>query len=338
VTETLAAQNLTIGYPAARAPKLVAGPLNFALKPGELVALLGPNGAGKSTLLRTLAGLQAPLAGQLVLADKDLIALSPPERARLLSIVLTDRVEAGGLTVLELVRLGRHPHTGWLGGLSAHDEAQVQDALAATNTTVFASRRVDELSDGERQKVLLARALAQDTPIILLDEPTAHLDLPNRVALLRLLHRLARDTPKAILLSTHELDLALQAADRLALLTAEGALHLGTPEDLVLDGTFAAAFVREGLAFDAATGTFPLHQTHGPAVRLVGDGPAAFWTRRALERAGYTLTAGPDAVAEITVSGADLQYQWLMQVGGALRTGTTVAALLTALRAQLPTR
>jgi iron complex transport system ATP-binding protein len=338
VTETLAAQNLTIGYPAARAPKLVAGPLNFALKPGELVALLGPNGAGKSTLLRTLAGLQAPLAGQLILADKDLTALSPPERARFLSIVLTDRVEAGGLTVLELVRLGRHPHTGWLGGLSAHDEAQVQAALIATDTAAFAARRVDELSDGERQKVLLARALAQDTPIILLDEPTAHLDLPNRVALLRLLHRLARDTQKAILLSTHELDLALQAADRLALLTAEGVLHLGTPEDLVLDGTFAAAFAREGLAFDAATGTFPLHQTHGPTVRLVGEGPTAFWTRRALERAGYTLTAGPDAVAEVTVSGGEAQYKWLMQAGGALRTGTTVAALLTALRAQLPTR
>jgi iron complex transport system ATP-binding protein len=212
---------------------------------------------------------------------------------------------------------------------------QVKAALAATNTTAFASRRVVELSDGERQKVLLARALAQDTPIILLDEPTAHLDLPNRVALLRLLHRLARDTQKAILLSTHELDLALQAADRLALLTAEGTLHLGTPEDLVLDGTFAAAFAREGLAFDAATGTFPLHQTHGPAVRLVGDGLAAFWTRRALERAGYTLAAGPEAVAEITVSGADSQYQWLMQAGGVLRTGTTVAALLIALQAQL---
>ena len=332
----LAAQNLIIGYPAARAPKPIAGPLSFALYPGELVALLGPNGAGKSTLLRTLAGLQAPLAGQLILANKPLAALSPPERARLLSIVLTDRVEAGGLTVLELVRLGRHPHTGWLGGLSAHDEAVVQAALAATNTTVFAARRVAELSDGERQKVLLARALAQDTPIILLDEPTAHLDLPNRVALLRLLHQLARATNKAILLSTHELDLALQAADRLALLTAEGVLHLGTPEDLVLDGTFAAAFAREGLAFDAATGTFPLHASHGPAVRLVGDGPAAFWTRRALERAGYTLTTSPEALPEIVVRNAPDGYHWAMSGAGPRYAGTTVQALLAALRATLP--
>jgi len=332
----LAAQNLTIGYPAARAPKPVAGPLNFALHPGELVALLGPNGAGKSTLLRTLAGLQVPLAGRLVLQEKDLAILAPPERARLLSIVLTDRVEAGGLTVLELVRLGRHPHTGWLGGLSAHDEAVVQAALAATGTIAFAPRRVDELSDGERQKVLLARALAQDTPVILLDEPTAHLDLPNRVALLRLLHRLARDTQKAILLSTHELDLALQAADRLALLTADGQLHLGTPEDLVLDGTFATAFAREGLAFDATTGTFPLHQTHGPALRLVGSGPAAFWTRRALERAGYTLSSSPAALAEVAVQGASGGYQWALNGAGVAASGTTVAALLVALQSALP--
>ncbi|RZK63176.1 MAG: ABC transporter ATP-binding protein [Hymenobacter sp.] len=327
----LAAQNLLIGYPAARTQKPVAGPFSFALNPGELVVLLGPNGAGKSTLLRTLAGLQAPLSGRLTLGEKDLANLSAAERARLLSIVLTDRLEASNLTVRELVRLGRHPHTGWLGGLSAHDEARVQAALAATDTTVFAPRRVDELSDGERQKVLLARALAQDTPLILLDEPTAHLDLPNRVSLMRLLHRLARQTQKAVLLSTHELDLALQAADRIALLTAEGALHLGPPEDLVLDGTFAAAFAREGLAFDAATGTFQLHEGHGPALRLVGEGAAAFWTRRALERAGYTLTTGPAALAEIIVSSAPNGYRWALSGPGQPRAGTTVEALLAAL-------
>jgi iron complex transport system ATP-binding protein len=335
-TPHLAAHALTIGYPTARSNKPVAGPLDFTLNPGELVALLGPNGAGKSTLLRTLAGLQVPLAGRLTLQGKDLAALGPAERARQLSIVLTDRVEAGGLTTLELVRLGRHPHTGWLGGLSAHDEERVQAALAATGTTVFSARRVAELSDGERQKVLLARALAQDTPVILLDEPTAHLDLPNRVALLRLLHSLARDTQKAILLSTHELDLALQAADRLALLTAGGALHLGTPEDLVLAGTFAAAFAREGLAFDAATGTFPLHAAQGPAVRLLGSGPAALWTGRALARAGYTLAPGPAALAELTVATGPAGYHWVLIGPAGGQQGTTVAALLAALASWLP--
>jgi iron complex transport system ATP-binding protein len=177
----LAAEDLVVGYRASgRTSKAIAGPFALTLCPGELVCLLGPNGAGKSTLMRTLAGLQPPLAGRLDLGGTPLADLGAGARARQLSIVLTDRVEASGLSVLELVRLGRHPHTGWLGGLSAHDDAQVQAALVATGTEVFAPRPVGELSDGERQKVLLARALAQDTPVVLLDEPTAHLDLPNR--------------------------------------------------------------------------------------------------------------------------------------------------------------
>ena len=327
----LTAADLVVGYFAAKnKPRPVAGPLQLALGPGELVCLLGPNGAGKSTLLRTLAGLQPPLSGQLIIAGESLATLSAPERARQLSIVLTDRLDAGNLTVRELVRLGRHPHTGWLGGLSAHDEAQVQAALVATGTAAFAPRPVGELSDGERQKVLLARALAQDTPVVLLDEPTAHLDLPNRVALMRLLHRLARQTGKAILLSTHELDLALQAADRIWLLPAEGALRTGTPEDLVLSGSFAAAFVHEGLAFDAATGTFALHAPTGPAVQLVGDGAAAFWTRRALEREGFVPTAAP-ASLRVRVPHA-AQTAWLSQAAGQMpQVHDTVEALLRAL-------
>ncbi|MGI4864274.1 MAG: ABC transporter ATP-binding protein [Janthinobacterium lividum] len=330
----LAAENLVVGYTSGRTSKPIAGPLHFTIQPGELVALLGPNGAGKSTLLRTLAGLQPPLTGRLDLGSTALVNLSASDRARQLSIVLTDRVEASNLTVLELVRLGRHPHTSWLGGLTAHDEAQVQAALAATDTAGFAPRQVGELSDGERQKVLLARALAQDTPIILLDEPTAHLDLPNRVSLMRLLHRLARETGKAILLSTHELDLALQAADRIWLLPTDGQLRIGTPEDLVLSGTFAAAFAREGLAFDPATGTFQLHEAHGPAVRLLGEGAAAFWTRRALEREGYTLTTSPEAPCQLVVSGTPPTQQWTSQLAGKQRTYNTVQELLAGLQAQ----
>jgi iron complex transport system ATP-binding protein len=329
----LTAEDLVVGYRASgRTSKAIAGPFALALHPGELVCLLGPNGAGKSTLMRTLAGLQPPLAGRLDLGGTPLADLGAGARARQLSIVLTDRVEASGLSVLELVRLGRHPHTGWLGGLSAHDDAQVQAALVATGTETFASRPVGELSDGERQKVLLARALAQDTPVVLLDEPTAHLDLPNRVSLMRLLHRLARQTGKAILLSTHELDLALQAADRIWLLPADGRLHTGTPEDLVLSGTFAAAFARDGLAFDPATGTFQLHEGQGPAVRVVGEGAATFWTRRALEREGYTVTASPAAPTQILVGGAPGEWRWTSQVQGKQQVYTTVQELLAGLR------
>ncbi|HEX8425891.1 ABC transporter ATP-binding protein [Hymenobacter sp.] len=329
----LAADDLAVGYFSSRkTPHAVAENLRLALWPGELVCLLGPNGAGKSTLLRTLAGLQPPLRGHLTLGSTSILDLSAPERARQLSVVLTDRLDAGNLTVEELVSLGRHPHTGWLGRLSAHDEAQVLAALAATNTTSFARRPVGELSDGERQKVLLARALAQDTPLILLDEPTAHLDLPNRVALMRLLHNLARQTGKAILLSTHELDLALQAADRVWLLSATGTLHAGTPEDLVLSGTFAEAFAREGLAFDPATGTFALHAPAGPAVQLLGEGAAAFWTRRALEREGFVPTTAPAPLRVTTPATPEADF-WLSELAGQpTQQHQTIAALLAALR------
>ncbi len=329
----LTAEDLTVGYLLRKnAPRPVAGPLRLALRPGELVCLLGPNGAGKSTLLRTLAGLQAPLAGRLAVGGVPLAGLGAAARARQISIVLTDRSDAATLTVRELVALGRHPHTGWLGALTAHDHDQVRAALAATGTTAFAHRPVGELSDGERQKVMLARALAQDTPVVLLDEPTAHLDLPNRVALMRLLHRLARATGKAVLLSTHELDLALQAADRVWLLPATGPLRTGTPEDLVLSGAFAAAFAREGLAFDAATGTFALHAPTGPAVQLVGDGAAAFWTRRALEREGFVPTAGPAAL-RVTAPTGPGAGPWTSQgPGRPAQAHDSVAALLQALR------
>ena len=311
----LLAEDLAVGYFLGRKnARVVAGPLQLALYPGELVCLLGPNGAGKSTLLRTLAGLQPPLAGRLVVGGVPLATLGAAERARQLSIVLTDRLEAAALTVQELVSLGRHPHTGWLGGLSGHDHALVRAALEATGTTGFAARPVGELSDGERQKVMLARALAQDTPVVLLDEPTAHLDLPNRVALMRLLHQLARRTGKAILLSTHELDLALQAADRVWLLPATGPLRAGPPEDLVLSGTFAAAFEREGLAFDATSGTFALHAPTGPSVQVVGKGAAAFWTRRALEREGFVPTTGPATLRVAVPSGPQAPH-WLVQLG-----------------------
>ncbi|UOQ68890.1 ABC transporter ATP-binding protein [Hymenobacter volaticus] len=333
----LSAEDLAVGYFSSRnTPRAVTDNLRLALWPGELVCLLGPNGAGKSTLLRTLAGLQPPLRGRLMLGNSAMQDLNAPARARQLSVVLTDRLDAGNLTVQELVSLGRQPHTGWLGGLSAHDEAQVQAALAATNTTPFAGRPVGELSDGERQKVLLARALAQDTPLILLDEPTAHLDLPNRVALMRLLHNLARQTGKAILLSTHELDLALQAADRVWLLSATGTLHAGTPEDLVLSGTFAAAFAREGLAFDPTTGTFALHAPAGPTVQLLGEGAAAFWTRRALEREGFIPSAAP-APLRVTTPSILKADSWLCELPGQpAQQHHSIATLLAALRPLLP--
>jgi iron complex transport system ATP-binding protein len=307
----LATRDLTIGYASRKqAGRVVAESLTLDLWSGQLVCLLGPNGAGKSTLMRTLAGLQPQLDGEIKLVGEHLENIAPAQLARNLSLVLAERVEAGNMRVRELVTLGRTPYTGWLGHITCQDIDKVDEALRMTDTLQYQHRRVDQLSDGERQKVMLARALAQDTDLILLDEPTAHLDLPNRVDMMRLLHQLTRQTGKAILLSTHELDLALQAADRLWLLAPGGKLATGTPEDLVLNGTFEATFTRTdarvGFYFDRETGSFAMHTAEsGPVVSLIGDAGLVFWTRRALQREGFRVNqaAASDCRIDVTRSG-----------------------------------
>ena len=281
---------LSIGYRRARkASVVIASELNFSLRPGELVCLLGPNGAGKSTLMRTLARLQPSLSGNIWLDDRPLDELRPGQLARRLSVVLTERVDVGAMTGYGLVSLGRHPYTGWTGTLSEQDQGAVQWALQAVRAQELADRLLAEMSDGERQKILIARALAQEPRVMLLDEPTAFLDLPRRVEVMDLLRRLAQENHQAILLSTHDLDLALRNADRLWLLSADGALHDGAPEDLILNGAFERVFSAEGVTFDRARGSFHTQQETCGLLLLHGDGVAAFWARRALERIGYAV-------------------------------------------------
>jgi iron complex transport system ATP-binding protein len=240
---TLTTHALTIGYaPARRAPKPVACDLELAVSRGQFVCLLGPNGAGKSTLLRTLTGLQRPLAGQVFLDGRDLYRLTAQERARSVAVVLTERVNPGLLTGWGLVALGRTPHTGFMGTLSPADERAVQNAVTAVGAAALADRPVVELSDGERQRLMIARALAQETPLILLDEPTAFLDAQRRVEILTLLRDLARDTDRAVIVSTHEVHLALELADALWLMDGRGGFAAGSPSSLINDGSFSAAF------------------------------------------------------------------------------------------------
>lgn len=314
---------LVIGYHAGKKQaKTIAGPLNLELYAGQLICLLGPNGCGKSTLLRTIAGLQPPVSGQIDLDGHSLLKMKPAQLAKKLSLVLTDNVRSGNLDVYSLVSLGRYPYSGWLGVLTANDKAIVDHAMASTGTAAFAERKLDSLSDGECQKVMLARAIAQDTPLIILDEPTAHLDLPSRIQLMRLLHQLARETNKAILISTHELDLALQVADQIWLMSSGGNLSAGLPEELILDGSFQKAFDKDGITFDAATGNFHIHESGGREIYVEGDGIAAFWTRKALARKGYaiaakSLIAGQDSLRKVTVRGDGPGVtQWIFQFSG----------------------
>lgn len=284
--------DLSIGYRRTRhSDVLIAQNLSLQLQYGQLVGLLGPNGAGKSTLLRTLAGMQPVLAGQMRLAEMDMTSISSRDLATHLSIVLTERPNVGLMNGYALVALGRHPYTTWTGRLSDYDEAIIRWAIDAVHAGDIADKPVVELSDGQRQKLMIARALAQETDVIILDEPTAYLDLPRRVEMMQLLQHLAHTTRRAILLSTHDLDLALRSCDKLWLM-AEGMIETGTPEDLVLSSAFESTFQNGGLVFDKRTGTFSIEVPRQVEIMVQGEGVPYIWTCRALERQHYQVVDG----------------------------------------------
>ncbi len=289
----LSTDELAIGY----RDRLVADHLSLDLYPGDVVALVGPNGTGKTTLLRTLAGLLPPLAGSVALEGAPLASLSARERAQRLGIVLTERLQTGYLTGFELAAAGRYPHTGWQGKLGHEDVAIVDEALALVGAAAFRDRPVASLSDGERQRVMVARALAQQPRLLLLDEVTSFMDVPRRVAFFALLGELGAQRGYAIVISTHELELALRCANRLWLYDGTKLLD-GAPEDLILSGDFARIFAADGVSFDEDAGHFELRRPATRRVALEGEGVRAAWTRRALDRAGFAV----DPAASIRLS------------------------------------
>jgi iron complex transport system ATP-binding protein len=331
----ISTEGLEIGFAAKGARSrstVVAGNINVKLHSGEVVCLLGPNGSGKSTLIRTLAGLHPKLDGNISLYGQDLTGFTIKDIAKKVSTVLTDRVTVGNLSVYELVSFGRSPYTGWLGELKPEDRESVEWAIEATGINKFVDRDILRLSDGERQKVMMARASEQDTSTILLDEPTAHLDLPNRVEIIRLLRELAHETKKGILLSTHELDLALKAADTLWLISTNGKLVTGTPEDLVLDGTFESVFRQDSFDFDRSTGSFKLHQPAKEPIYLTGSTVPVFWTRRALEREGYKVTESNGTQLQIDVEPEQDGFVWKVSNGSIAFSCKSIKDLLNQLR------
>lgn len=297
-------EHLSTGYHTKHGNKVVATDLNATLLCGQFTCLLGPNGAGKSTLLKTLSSMLPPLAGKVLVNGRDMVRMSAMELAHEIGVVLTDRLMVSNMTVYELVALGRSPYTGFWGKLSDEDRRIVNDAIEQVHIAHLSQRMIQTLSDGERQKVMIAKSLAQHTPIIFLDEPTAFLDYPSKVEILRLLLRLTRENNLTVFLSTHDLELALQISDEVWLIDKQLGVTIGSPEDLALDGHLSRYFLRDGVEFDLDSGLFKICPNTVGSVQVTGKGHRHTLACKALRRVGLSpVDERSKIVVEVTDDG-----------------------------------
>ena len=304
-SETIRIDSLSIGYRGKSSVKVVAANYNATINSGELTCLLGANGVGKSTLLRTLSAFQPKISGHIFIQGKDISDYTDSDLSTVISVVLTEKCDVRNMTVTELVGLGRSPYTNFWGTLTKDDRRIVEHSIELVRAGELKDRMVHTLSDGERQKVMIAKALAQETPVIFLDEPTAFLDFPSKVEIMQLLHRLSRETGKTIFLSTHDLELALQIADKIWMMDKTNGLTIGTPEDLSLNGSLSGFFARKGITFDRETGLFRVENVHTSELRLVGHGQKYAMARKALQRNG--ILAGRSVESEFFIETGDLK-------------------------------
>jgi len=259
--ESIQLQNLSIGYQTRHGVRTVATGINGTIKSGELTCLLGANGVGKSTLLRTLSSFQPQTGGKILLKGRELSDYNDKQLSKLIGVVLTEKPDVRNMTVRELVSLGRSPYTGFWGTYSKEDLQVVDEAISMVGIGQLSKRMVHTLSDGERQKVMIAKALAQQTPVIYLDEPTAFLDYPSKVEVLQLLCRISREAHKIVFLSTHDVELALQLADTIWLMTQGEAMTIGSPKALAEQGALGRFIERQGIAFNPDTLTIKVSKT-----------------------------------------------------------------------------
>ena len=283
-------KGLSIGYQDRMTPSVaVKSNLTVRALKGEMVALLGGNGVGKSTLLRTLAGFQPPLSGELWIHNKPAAEYRADELAREMSFVSTEVVRVAHLTVYELVGLGRYPYTNWFGELDEKDREIISKAIRDVGLSGYEDRQVSRISDGERQRAMIARALAQDTRILVLDEPTAFLDISNKYEIVRILHQLVNEQGKCIIFSTHDLHTALSMADRIWLML-EGEVVEGIPEVIAEKGYFDSLFPgNPQLKFDVDKGDFTFRKNPNGMVRISADGFSRRMAIKALERLGFEI-------------------------------------------------
>ncbi|MFV8370139.1 ABC transporter ATP-binding protein [Flavobacterium sp. LB2R40] len=253
----LQATQISIGYTDKKGSTIVSSGIDLSLERGKLIAVIGANGIGKSTLLRTITGIQKTISGTVFLNGKNIHELNALTLAQNLSVVLTEKLPPSNLTVFELIALGRQPYTNWIGKLTDIDIVKINEAMQLTQISHLAAKKHYEISDGQLQKVLVARALAQDTPLIILDEPTTHLDLLHKVSLFKLLKKLTHETGKCILFSTHDIDMAIQLSDEMIIMTPD-TVQQDQPCHFISKGSFNTLFKDEHIVFDAEKGKFTI--------------------------------------------------------------------------------
>ena len=310
MTPSLETHNLSVGYRSRGQKRVVLDAINLAVAPGEVVALLGVNGIGKSTLLRTLARSQPALAGSVSIKGQNIARMSQYDLARHIGVVLTERVAVGSMPAYQLVELGRYPHVSWSGLLSDSDRGIVEEALVAVGAQHLAHRDLNELSDGERQRIMIARALAQRPSVLLLDEPAAFLDVSARVEMVAMLRRLAREQAVAVILSSHDLELSLRTADTIWLVDGEGHMHIGAPEDLLVDGSVAAVVSSPNIALSPDERTFKIRSHPHARAFVSGAADSVGMARTVLEREGFEIVYSPQEAGlsvAVTASGWEAQ-------------------------------
>ncbi|MBE0674556.1 MAG: ABC transporter ATP-binding protein [Bacteroidales bacterium] len=299
-------EDLIIGFPG----RVLLPPVTLQVEKGELISVIGQNGIGKSTLLKTLAGVTPRIGGKIFIGLKDIAELERREFATAIGYISTEKVDAPNMRISDLVSIGRFSYTNWMGTLTDEDFAMIQKSLIMVGLAGMADRFVNELSDGERQRAMIARVLAQDTCLLVLDEPTAFLDIRNRYEIIHLLHDLTRSNHKSIIMSSHDLQSAIGESDRIWLLTAEGIID-GAPEDLVLNGAFDNMFLQSNIKFRKSDGNFyPAREEKGYAT-VTGEGLEKQWASKALRRMGFRVR-DKEAGADLTILCPDGNNQWIV--------------------------
>ncbi len=323
----LQARNISIGYKIGKQRKIVLSNINLLSNQKQTIAMIGENGVGKSTLLRTIAGLQSIINGDLLINNKNIANYKQHEIAKLISYVSTSNNNLPNLTVSELISLGRFPHTNWIGKLEHEDKKIINNSLELTEINHLLNKKITEISDGEKQRVMIARAFTQNTDIIILDEPTAFLDLANKHHLSFIINKLSKEENKLVIFSTHDLNIAIKYADIIWLML-EDKIIVGAPEDLILNNHFSNIFKNKKVKFDNFNADFCFDKKIINSINIVNNTDSEVhlhWTKKAVERIGYQVDQNANAQIIIT---KETDFFWKLNYNNKTEICTTIQELI----------